>query len=222
MANWPAILLSNFVAFVLGALSSLCIVILVEWVRKPRLRLEVAPSRDQEYPKGYPASTVRFLELTLRNEPLPRWLGWMSRSPASKCRASINFVDAEGVAVFTRSLEARWSASAQPVPLEFRLGDLTAAISDPNRYNLASEIDVPAGEAESMGVVGRFDGDSDCYGWTNESYFGETPWRNQNWRLPTGVYLVHVAVRASGEKCSNTFQLFNDGSVAEFRIECVR
>ena len=48
-------LVSNFVAFVLGALSSLCIVILVEWLRKPRLRLEIAPIRDQVYPEGYPA-----------------------------------------------------------------------------------------------------------------------------------------------------------------------
>ena len=221
MTNWPAILLSNFFAFVLGALSSLCIVILVEWVRKPRLRLEIAPNRDQVYPTGYPASRVRFLELSLRNSALPRWLGWMSRSPASSCRVSIDFLTPDRVGVFSRSMAARWSASPQPVPLQFRLGDLTAAILDPNRFNLTSEIDVPAGEAESMGVVGRFDDDSDCYGWSNESYFGEPLWRNQNWRLPKGEYLVQVTVRASGEKCSEVFRLLNDGSVSELRLEIV-
>jgi hypothetical protein len=221
MANWQAILVSNFFAFVLGALSSLCIVILVEWVRKPRLRLEIAPSRDQVYTNGYPAGKVRFLELTLRNSALPRWLGWMSRSPASSCRAIIDFLTPDRVRVFNRSMAARWSASPQPVPLEFRLGDLTAAIMDPNRFNLASEIDVPAGEAESMGVVGRFDDDSDCYGWSNESYFGEPPWRNQDWRLPKGAYLVQVTVRASGEKCPRVFRLLNDGPVNELRLESV-
>jgi hypothetical protein len=174
-----AIVLSNVVAFFLGALSSLCIVILVEWMRKPRLRLEIAANRDQVYPNGYPAGRVRFLEVTLRNSPLPCWLRWMSRSPASGCRASIDFLTLESDAVFSRSMAARWSASPQPVPLQFRLGELTAVIQDPNRFNLTSEIDVPAGEAESMGVVGRFDDDSDCYGWSNESYFGESPWRNQ-------------------------------------------
>ena len=216
MANWPALL-----SFVLGALSSLCIVILVEWVRKPRLRLEIAPNRSQVYPNGYPAGKVRFLELTLRNSALPRWLGWISRSPASSCRAKIDFLTLDRLGVFNQSMAARWSASLQPVPLQFRLGDLTATIMDPNRYNLTSEIDVPAGEAESMGVVGRFDDDSDCYGWSNESYFGEPLWRNQNWGLPKGNYLVQVTVRASGEKYSGVFRLLNDGPVSELRLESV-
>jgi len=89
------------------------------------------------------------------------------------------------------------------------------------RFNLTSEIDVPAGEAESMGVVGRFDEDSDCDGWSNESYFGEPLWRNQNWRLPKGKYLVQVTGRASGENCSEVFRLLNDGPISELRLESV-
>jgi hypothetical protein len=217
--NWVATVLSYFLAFLLGAASSLCIVVLVESLRKPRLRLEVAPHRDQTYPAGYPAHKVRFLEVSLSNEPLPRWLRWMSRSPASSCRATIEFLSEDGADVFTRPMAARWSASPQPVPLQFRLGDAVAQILDVNRLNMTSVIDVPPGESESMGVVGRFDDDSDCFGWSNESYFSNPPWRNPDWKLPIGRKLVRVTVRASGEKCSACFTLINGDNIEELRLD---
>ncbi|MBX5496673.1 MAG: hypothetical protein IRZ15_15165 [Bryobacteraceae bacterium] len=217
--NWITVALPYFLAFVLGAASSLCIVVLVEWLRKPRLCLAIAPPRDQAYPAGYPASKVRFLEVSLRNKPLPSWLRWMSRSSASSCRATIDFLKEDGTNIFTRSMAARWSASPQPVPLQFRLGDNVAQILDVNRLNMASVIDVPPGESESMGVVGRFDENTDCFGWSNESYFSNPPWRNPDWKLSIGRYLIRITVRASGEKCSELFWLINAPQIADVRLE---
>jgi hypothetical protein len=217
--NWITVVLSYFLAFVLGAASSLCIVVLVEWLRKPQLCLAIAPHRDQTYPAGYPAGKVRFLEVSLRNEPLPSWLRWMSRSSASSCRATIEFLKEDSTNIFTRTMAARWSASPQPVPLQFRLGDAVAQILDVNRLNVASVIDVPPGESESMGVVGRFDDDMDCFGWSNESYFSNPPWRNPDWKLSIGSYLIRVTVRASGEKCSESFRLINGAQIGDLRLE---
>lgn len=217
--NWITVVLPYFLAFVLGAASSLCIVVLVEWLRKPRLCLAIAPDRDQAYPAGYPARKVRFLEVSLRNEPLPYCLRWMSRNSASSCRATIEFLKEDSTDIFTRTMAARWSASPQPVPMQIRLGDTVAQILDVNRLNMASVIDVPPGESESMGVVGRFDDDSDCYGWSNESYSSEPPWRNPDWKLPIGRYLVRVTVRASGEKCAEPFRLVNGTQIEDLHLE---
>jgi hypothetical protein len=92
-------------------------------------------------------------------------------------------------------------------------------IHDPARYSLASRVDVYPGETERLDIVGKFDNDSECYGWSNESYFSNPAWRNPNRQLQSGRYLVHVIIVSSGERHTGVFRLINDVPRQDFRLE---
>lgn len=88
---------------------------------------------------------------------------------------------------------------------------------DPARMSLVSKMDIPAGEQEDLDVVVRCDDDDDCFGFNNDSY--RTNWKNDQWKLPKGRYLVEVTVRSAGQKISATFGLNNDSRRDQFRLE---
>ncbi|GAB4374931.1 MAG: hypothetical protein Kow0042_19920 [Calditrichia bacterium] len=92
-------------------------------------------------------------------------------------------------------------------------------VFDPSRFTLTPRIDVYPGESERLDVAAKFDDETECYGWSNESYFSEPAWRNPNWRLPTGRYLVKITIVSAGEKFSRIFRLVNDVPRQDFRIE---
>src|SRR5574340_1192613 len=105
------------------------------------------------------------------------------------------------------------------VPITFIIDGKQATIMEISRYTLESRMDIYPGESRELGVAGRFDGEAKCYGWCNENYFSNPPWRNQRWRLPEGRYLIRVTVISSGEKCIKIFRLINDVPQDDFRIE---
>jgi hypothetical protein len=201
---------------VLGAVVAILITILVENLRKPRLELRIAMSTDIEY-RNRPARNVRFLGLELVNKPLPRWGRWMSRDTALQCHGNITFHHLDGQNVFGRTMMSRWSGSPEPAPIHIAIGNQHVLISDPSR--LTSRIDVPPGEAQRLDVAARFDVEEECYGWNNESYFSDPVWRNPEWRLNAGRYLVRVTIISAGEKCVSLFRLINDVSRQDFRLE---
>lgn len=203
---------------VLGAIVAILITILVENLRKPKLRLRIAQAVDMQY-QGRPATLARFLGLELMNNPLPRWARWMSRNVAIQCHGTITFHHLDGQNIFARSMPIRWSNSPDPVPIHLAVGDKQILIVDPAKLNLTPRMDVYPGESESLDVAGRFDNESECYGWSNESYFSEPIWRNTNWKMPVGRYLVKVNIVSAGEKCNGVFRLINDVSQKDFRIE---
>jgi hypothetical protein len=90
---------------------------------------------------------------------------------------------------------------------------------DFSSLTLASRIDVYPGESELLDIVMRADNDEECYGWNNEAYFSTPPWRNPNWKLPHGRYLIQITVTSSGQKCVRGFRLINDVSRKDFRLE---
>lgn len=119
-------------------------------------------------------------------------------------------------------MNVRWAGSPQPIPIQAFMQDGTQIqIVDPMRMTLDSRIDVYPGESEGelLDIAGRFDDDEECYGWNNETYFCATPWRNPDWRLPHGRYLVKVTVRSSGQRCLGVFRLINDVPRKDCRLE---
>jgi hypothetical protein len=129
-------------------------------------------------------------------------------------------------------MEARWSNSVQPAPLEGTgtvsrkqpnssviSDDVKIYILDPMRLSLESRIDVHPGEKEELNVAVRLDDDEACYGWNNETYFSTPPWRNEKWRLGPGRYLIEVIVSSSGSRCVGVFRLINDVPRTAFRLE---
>lgn len=203
---------------VLGAIIAIVLTIAVENLRKPRLALQVAPHVDNEY-QGRPATKARFLLIQCVNMPLPWFARWMSRSAALQCHGTLTFHHLDGQNIFGRSMPIRWSGSLEPTPLEFIVGESRGLIVDPQRMSTDSRVDIYPGEGWPLDVAARFDDEPNCYGWSNLNYFSTPVWRNPDWRLPLGRYLVNVTVVSSGERCTEVFRLINDVPQRDFRIE---
>lgn len=201
---------------IIAVLTSIC----VEYLRRPNLKLSIEnPPCETKY-ENRPAKNMRVVRLHLFNQPLPNWIRWMLRGPALQCRGTVTFHHLDGQNVFGRTMAIRWSGSPEPVPLQAITADGgRLQIFDPLRLTTESRIDVYPGERELLDVAVRLDEDEDCYGWNNETYFCATPWRNANWKLSRGRYLVKVTISSSGQKCVGVFRLLNDVARSDFRLE---
>jgi hypothetical protein len=204
---------------VLGAIVAIIITIVIENLRKPRLKLRISHHHDNTYPPGRPATQVRFLAVDLYNRPLPRIFRWMSRSAALHCHGSITFHHLDGQNVFGRSMPIRWSGSPEPVPIHFQINNTQVLIADPTKLSQISRVDVYPGETQRLDIAAKFDNDQECYGWSNESYFSNPVWRNPDWELAPDRYLVNVTIVSSGEKVSRFFRLVNDVPRSDTRLD---
>ncbi|HAD07740.1 MAG TPA: hypothetical protein DCE76_11345 [Anaerolineaceae bacterium] len=203
---------------ILGAIIAIVITVLVESFRKPKLELKIDDPADILY-TNRPVQNVRFLRIELKNKSLPKMFQWLQRSAALQCHGTIEFYHLDGQNVFGRAMPIRWSSSPEPVPMFGVIGDQKVLLFDPARFTLTPRIDVYPGESERLDIAAKFDDDTECYGWSNESYFSNPVWRNPNWCLPKGRYLFRVTIITAGEKFSETFRLINDVPRKDFRIE---
>ena len=208
----------EFFLFVLGALCSFAIVVWTEFLKKPRLTIDVVPPRDHSYGGNAIAKDARWLEVLVSNEPPAKSLFWVLRQPAVRCQATVSFHHVDGHKVFVDRMPARWSDTPEPFD-NFFVNGQQVHIPDIHRMFLPSEVDIPAGVSEKFGIAGRFDNDDACYGWTAQSYVSKPPWRNSKWKLDKGDYLVHVVVRSSGQKAEATFRLANSAQRCDFRLD---
>ena len=210
------------VQIVVGALITIGFVVWRESIRKPKLVLRIADPVDASY-TNRPAQTARYLGLIIENKKLPRFARWLSRNVAVRCHGIITFHHLDGQNVFGRPMQARWSGSPEPVPIQaIAPGPLPIQIFDPVRLSPELHRDIHTGESEKLDVAARFDNDVECYGWCNDNYFSSPVWRDPNWKLNPGRYLVKVIVISSGERCSGLFRLINDVPVSDFRLENVQ
>ena len=213
-----AILLTALGAF-LGALLSLLVSVAIEYLKKPSLELLAEhPPVDVTY-TNHPAATARFVRIRVRNRAMPRLLRWLGRSAAYQCIGYVTFHHLDnGSPVLSKPMPIRWSGSAEPVMLHVLADGNVAQVFDPVRYDAAFRRDCFPGSEEIADVAAKFDSDKECYGWSNETYLPGKGWRNQDYRLPQGRYLVRVTVRSSGENISKVFQLENSVGRQHFRL----
>lgn len=204
---------------ILGAVLAIATTIVIEYVRRPKLSLSLIPAVDVPYPTGHPlATSARYLLVSCTNRPLPFIFRWMSRNPALQCHGTVTFHHLDGQNIFGRTMPMRWSGTTEPVPL-ILLGANPGRIIDPNRMSVESRIDIHAGESGRADTAVKFDNESECYGWSNLNYFSQPQWRNPDWKIPQGRYLVRLDVVCSGGRCAGVFRLINDVDQKDFRLE---
>jgi hypothetical protein len=116
-------------------------------------------------------------------------------------------------------MQIRWTNLPNPTPDIFVIDNKTYSHFDPRKFDHFSRVDVYPGETELLNIASRFDNEDDCFGWSNESFYVPPLWRNPNWKLPKGRYLVHVVIISAGEKCDSVFRLINDMGMQDFRLE---
>jgi len=71
-------MIGNLVGTLIGAMVSILTTIVIEVIRRPKLRMRVAEPIDVTYGPGSPAKSSRYLHVHLVNEPLPRFLQWLA------------------------------------------------------------------------------------------------------------------------------------------------
>ncbi len=206
-------------SIVLGGLITILTAIGVEYFRRPKLRLAIEdPPLDRLLPDA--KKMRRQLRLILHNESLSYGFGWMQRAAAIQCRGEITFHHLnDGQNIFGRVTAVRWANSPEPIASQIMSLDdkVQFYIQDFTRTSTESRIDVYPGEEQPLDVAVRFDGEVDCYGWNNDSYFYN--WRNPNWKLGRDRFLVKVVITSSGQKCTGIFRLVNDvDSRTDFRL----
>ncbi len=209
----------NFLGAFLGALLSLAISIYIEYQRKPKLSFTIEePPYEGTYTSA-PAKQVRFLRVQLWNQAMPSLLRWLNRDAALHCNGDIQFHHTEdGTPIFTRPMPIRWSGSDEPFSLQVAPTGTLVSIFDYGKYSAATRRNCYPGNKESIDVVARFDDEGECYGWSNESYIPNKGWRNIDWKLPTGRFLVTVTVYSAGEKIVGAFKLENTAGRSDFRL----
>jgi hypothetical protein len=125
-------------------------------------------------------------------------------------------------------MEGRWGTSPEPIPIrlngEVDLNEtgkrpIQLFMRDPSRVTPYSRIDIHAEESVPLDVAVRCDEDQECYGRNNWSFWSKPPWRNPEWKLEKGRYLVEVTVTSSGQTCRGLYRLINDVPRSGFRLE---
>lgn len=201
-----------------GAIVAIIITIVVEIIRRPKIQMRIGSNESISYPHHPLAHTGHYLHIEVLNKPLPRFLRWLARDVALQCRGTLTFHTLDGAQFFKTPMLARFARSPEPIPLEIRFADGVGVLIDPLRMSLESRFDLYPGEATPIDVAVKFDSEDDAYGWTNENYFSEPMWRNSDWRLPRGCYLVAVTVTASNARCKGLFRLLNNAGPSDFRL----
>ena len=122
------------------------------------------------------------------------------------------------VQLWNQAMPIRWSGADEPVSYQVLPDGKVVQLFDPTKYGAASRRNCFPGSKETIDVVARFDNDEECYGWSNENYLPGKGWRNDDWKLPKGRYLVKVTVYSSGEKVVGIFKLENSVGRKDFRL----
>lgn len=150
---------------IFGALVSVVLVVFVEKLRQPKIKIELIGPTDKTLRDGRDA---RWLHVKVVNEPL-LWATWLQRNPAISCRASIQFRYFDGGHdVFGESMAGRWSDTPEPLAAKISIGDQTYKIEDPQR-SAQLTMDIPPGESERLDPAARFAEDENAWGWNNDS-----------------------------------------------------
>jgi hypothetical protein len=206
-----ALLRTPAAQMVLGAVISGFVAVLLDWLKRPKLRISIDESRltlrtvdaDGSILENYAA--VRVVIANTR-----RWPRWWPRQTLIRTSALITFHDAQtGADLFNRKMRGRWASLPQPEVVVL-VGEKKMLWPDPALIASVPEIDIPWGEMEPLDIAARFQDDSDAYGWSNDSYYDQQKrYRAERWRLPSDRCLVRVVVQGSGERCTTVFRLVN-------------
>jgi len=199
------------IQLLIGSLIAVCLVLFVEYQRKPSLKIEIpSPINFKEF---------RSLRLRVRNLSLPRIFKWIYRQPALQCHGNITFhYINNGQNIFGREMQIRWVNNPEPIPLEIIFNDgKKAKMYDPIRFTQLQRMNIYPGEYEDLDIVIRFNREKQCFGFNDESY--RLSFKNPKWQLGNDQYLIKLTLRSSGETVSKKFRLINPNLIDDYRIE---
>jgi hypothetical protein len=208
-------MLETALGVIFGGIVTILIIIGIERLRGPRVRLAVLPPAELP-PYHQLQNRWRALRINVFNEQLSWWANWwMLRSPAQQCRGEIYFLRPDGTLFYETAMIGRWTAGS-PEPRVFFAEGGVPMLTNPQE--LKTTVDIYPGSSEPLDVAIRVDPERDAYGWNNEAYYHRN-WRNPERRLAEGRYVIRVVVSSSGRKCAEYFCLNNDGPLGTLSMD---
>jgi hypothetical protein len=192
--------------FLFGIAASTIAWVISEYLARPFLRIEVDQNRAQGQSPNNPPH--EFYHVRVANLPA-RW-PVPGRRPAWACTATIEVFGEDGTRRINGEIAGRWTSQPEPLLPVVAQGQV-GNVLDPARVMQARRIDVHGHATEPMSIAFKFEGEPDCYIFTNESYVFPR-WQNPAWRLEQGRYRVRVTVFYERGFAQQDFELRNGGS----------
>lgn len=190
--------------FLLGIAASGIAAVLYERATGPlvEISLDERPLALGQYPSLPP---LAFYHLKIRN--LPTRLPLSSRKPAWSSKATIEVFNPDGTLAIAEPIYARWPSQPEPL-VPAVAGNQPTNLLDPARLMNARKVDIHAHEDEYISLAMKYDGQPECYIFSNESYLHHA-WSNPAWRLASGQYRVVVTVFYGRGRAQREFTLAN-------------
>ncbi|MCL0047862.1 hypothetical protein M1N20_00090 [Dehalococcoidia bacterium] len=206
------------IVFIIGFLASLASVILYERGKRPSLGIELGSTRDDQKQGITP---YRFVHVAVENKPVWWPLKFITdRAVAYACQAMIGVhLQTTKKRAIAQDILARWSGTpelVQTVAIPTAAGAVMLQIPDITKLPQGRKTDIFPSYKEEIPIAIKFDGDPECYIFSNESYLvpnplPHKPWRNPNWKLDVGTYDILVKVFSGSITKSKRFILENRG-----------
>jgi hypothetical protein len=192
------------IGFVLGIVASGIAAVIYEHATSPlvAISLDERPLALGQYPDLPPHA---FYHLRISN--VPAKLPFSSRKPAWSSKATIEVFDLNGNRVIADPIHARWPSQPEPL-IPAVAGIQQVNLLDFSRLMNARKVDMHSHEEEYISLAIKFDGQPECYIFSNESYLYPA-WSNPAWRLNLGTYRVLVTVFYSRGRAQCAFTLTN-------------
>lgn len=196
------------IGLLLGIAASGIVAVAYDRVTRPlvEISLDHRPLALGQYPNLAP---LAFYHLKIRNCPVTWSLA--SRKPAWSSKATIEVFNTEGTRAIAEPIHARWTSQPEPL-IPAIAGDQLINVVDFARLMNARKVDIHSHEDEFISLAVKYDGQSECYIFSNESYLHPPAWANPAWRLNTGEYRVLVTVFFERGRVSREFALKNLGT----------
>jgi hypothetical protein len=212
---------ATIISTLLGIVLTIAATVIIEYLRNPKLIFLMEDDSIDSLPKGAPASKIKLLRIKLINKEMPKIFSWLRRDTANHCSVDIQVLyHDDKKPLFEQPISARWSHSDPPSTSHLDTKTNTMVqLFDWSKYNEVMTRDCYPGLSEPIDIVARFDSDSDCYIYNNDSFYPNyINWKSEKKKIPQGRYFLIVTVRYSGKKACGFFALENNLSVEHFRL----
>lgn len=193
--------------FLLGIVASGIAAVFYERATRPLVEIELddAPIALGQHPQVGP---LAFYHVKVRNRPA--WWPLPGRKPAWASKATIEVLGANGSRVISDTIQARWPSQPEPL-IPAVAGNQQMNLVDFARLMNARKVDIHSHEDQTISLAIKYDGQPDCYIFSNESYL-HNAWLNPAWRLGAGEYRILVTVFCERGRVQRAFTLSNHGT----------
>jgi hypothetical protein len=171
----------------IGTIASLAATKYYEFAISPKLDIVEDNTTSDE--GNYPDKKWCSYHIKVRN--IKGYWPFKVRRPAWNTRATIEVLNENGKSVIKDIISARWPKSPEPLARTIYNNEAVDML-DPSKLFIGRSTDVHYNDEQRLDIAIKFDGESDFYIFSSESYLHN--WKKPEWKLGIGKHIVLVKV----------------------------